>query len=353
MAHQGKKMMARPAPGGAPRGCGGRDETWAAALHRADHQRLEDEFRCTVVERVALDTAFRVVWPDGSVHAQWARTRVVRGEDGTPRRLGGGARDATESGRLKQDAQEALRVRDEFLSTVAHDLKNSLATIKGNVQLLQQRATRARGLTSEWQLSVLSDIDAAATQMAQYLDHLLAAARAQAGQPPELERRPTDLVALGRRVAAKHQQGTQRHQIQVRAAVPEVVGPWDAARLERLLDNLLGNAVKYSPAGGAVTVSVTCEDDAAGRWAVVTVHDQGLGIPPADLPRLFECFYRGSNMADRICGSGIGLTSARQIVELHGGTITVQSKEGIGSTFTVRLPLTVPDTVGDPATAAR
>jgi signal transduction histidine kinase len=107
-----------------------------------------------------------------------------------------------------------------------------------------------------------------------------------------------------------------------------------------VLGNLLGNAVKYSPAGGEVAVRVVRERDAGGRaWAVVAVRDQGIGIPVADLPHVFERYRRGSNVGGRIVGSGVGLAGARQIVEQHGGTIAVASEEGRGSTFSLRLPL--------------
>jgi signal transduction histidine kinase len=110
-------------------------------------------------------------------------------------------------------------------------------------------------------------------------------------------------------------------------------------RLDRVLDNLLSNAIKFSPNGGGITVAVAHEDVVGGPWAVVAVRDQGLGIPAADLPRVFERFRRARNVEGRIGGTGIGLASVRQIVEQHGGAITVESVEGAGSTFTVRLPL--------------
>jgi signal transduction histidine kinase len=112
-------------------------------------------------------------------------------------------------------------------------------------------------------------------------------------------------------------------------------------RLERVLENLLSNAIKYSPEGGSITVAIA-DEEIGGPWAVLTVRDQGLGIPAADLPRVFERFQRARNVEGRIGGTGIGLASARQIVEQHGGTIAAESAEGTGSTFTVRLPLAFP-----------
>jgi signal transduction histidine kinase len=119
----------------------------------------------------------------------------------------------------------------------------------------------------------------------------------------------------------------------------ELVGVWDPARLGRVLDNLLSNAVKYSPAGGKVTVSVAREQQAGNNWAVMRVRDQGVGIPAADQPHIFERFRRGANVVGRIAGTGIGLAGASQIVQQHGGSIEVSSQESRGSTFIVRLPL--------------
>ena len=118
------------------------------------------------------------------------------------------------------------------------------------------------------------------------------------------------------------------------------MGRWDRARIERVIANLVSNALKYSPGGDDVEVGVAREDRADGAAeAVVVVRDRGVGIPARDLPHVFEWFRRASNVEGRIQGSGVGLASARMIVEQHGGSIAAESREGEGSTFTVRLPL--------------
>jgi signal transduction histidine kinase len=133
---------------------------------------------------------------------------------------------------------------------------------------------------------------------------------------------------------ATYPPGGRGRGVGVAAPADPVVGRWDRARLERVVDNLVSNAVKYSPGGGAVEVSVVQD----GRWAILTVRDQGIGIPPGDLHRVFERFARGGNVGG-IPGSGVGLAAVRHIAEQHGGTVAVESAEGRGTTVTVRLPL--------------
>lgn len=135
---------------------------------------------------------------------------------------------------------------------------------------------------------------------------------------------------------ARRREEAARHQFRVEADPEPLIGSFDPVRLERVIDNLVSNAVKYSPLGGGVTLALRCQSTASGTWAVLTVRDEGLGIPAADLPHVFEPFRRASNVGP-ISGRGIGLASARQIVEQHGGRIAVTSHEGTGTTVGVWL----------------
>jgi len=234
-------------------------------------------------------------------------------------------------------AEAALRARDEFLSTASHDLKTPLTTMRGLAQLLKRRAARLP--ESERPLvDGLASIETATGKMTAQINELLDEVRLQMDRGMILERRPTDLVAMARQVAADHQQATDQHRIKVEAS-DDLTGEWDAERIERVLQNLLVNAVKYSPDGGDVTISLSRLEDERGAWAIVSVRDHGIGIPPADLPHIFDRFHRAGNVVGRIAGTGIGLAGAQQIVQQHGGEITVESREGDGATFTVRLPL--------------
>jgi signal transduction histidine kinase len=243
---------------------------------------------------------------------------------------------------------EASQV-DQFVAAASHDLKTPLTAVKTRAQLLKRRLARADPPDGRWLEEGLGEIDAVATKMARQINALLDATRVRRGSVLELQPRPVDLVALTRRVAAEHQETTEHHTLLVDSTVESLTGSWDGERLERVVANLLGNAIKYSPAGGEICVRIRLEPARAHRtdvngatsgdaWVTLTVQDQGLGIPARDLPHIFERYRRGGNVAGTISGSGIGLAGARQIVEQHGGEITAAS-DGAGSTFTVRLPL--------------
>lgn len=305
-------------------------EIFLRCLHPDDRAAVDQAVHDALYtgERFSLD--HRIVRPDGTERVLHAEGEVVFNEAGEKVRVVGTVQDVTER-------KQAERAREALLASISHDLKSPLTVIRGHAQLLQVKAKRP-GTNPAELTEGLMKIDAAAARMASQLTELLDVTRQQMGQPLELQREPVDLVALARERVAIHQQTSRRHTIEVEATEAELIGQWDRARLERVLDNVIGNAVKYSPQGGRVSVHVGCELDHDTRWAVLTVHDEGVGIPPADLPHVFAPFHRGGNVGS-IPGTGVGLAGARQIVEQHGGTIAVESVEGVGSTFIVRLPM--------------
>ena len=150
---------------------------------------------------------------------------------------------------------------------------------------------------------------------------------------------PVDLVALAAAAIEELQARSPDHHLSLTSGTPALVGMWDGPRLDRVLRNLLENAVKFSPNGGEIHLSLDEEVlEDGSSWAVLRVEDSGVGIPPDDLDRIFERFQRGRNVSG-ISGNGIGLTGVRQIVLQHGGTISAASQEGQGATFTIRLPM--------------
>jgi len=250
---------------------------------------------------------------------------------------------ADESARLYQQAQEAVNLRDELLAAVSHDLKNPLATVMGFTQLLRRTVDRIDGPEKDHIMDGIARIYATATRMNMLIDELLDIAHLQIGKPLNLDEGETDLVRLARQTITAYEQTSRRHQLRLEVDLPELIGWWDSVRLERVLGNLLSNAIKYSPAGGAITVAVTKEEGADEIWALLSVADTGIGIPASELSQIFDRYHRAKNVIKHIKGSGIGLASARHIIEQHGGTISVASQEGVGSTFTIRLPLNSPD----------
>ncbi len=249
-------------------------------------------------------------------------------------------RSRDERERVLADLRASLRTRDAFLASASHDLKNPLASIKATAQLMLLRLERGGTPSNDAQYQALQRINATVTRAAGELDELLDLARLQLDRPLDLERRPIDLVQLARAIAAEHQQTTEIHELRLETSVDELVGDWDERRLTRALGNLVSNALKYSPEGGAIVLRVALDLKAGARWAVVSVQDNGLGIPAAELERIFERFQRATNVEGRIPGTGIGLASVRHIAESHGGEVSVESEEAVGSTFTVWLPLT-------------
>lgn len=242
------------------------------------------------------------------------------------------------------ETRQALAVRDEFLSSVSHDLRTPLTGIRGLAQLLARQLGRLELPQAPRLQEQAAAIDRAAAMMNAMVDELLDLTRLEAGQPLELHREAVDLVALAHHCAQEQGRTASGHDIHVTAAVPALVGHWDAGRLERVLANLLSNAIKYSPDGGTVEVGVRPVEEPGGPWAELVVADHGVGIPPADLPYVFDRFHRGANVAGRVGGAGIGLAGVRRMVELHGGTVAITSVEGAGTAVTVRLPLAEPAT---------
>lgn len=242
--------------------------------------------------------------------------------------------DVTELVRARQAAEAGVVVRDQFLSIAAHELKTPLTSILGYIQVLQRRMRRS-GDVDERTDRTLTMIGAQGQRLTRLIDTLMDVSRINQGHLT-LERAPLDLGMLTSRVVDELSVTLDRRVFQI-SIPPQPCVVWgDSSRLEQALVNLVQNAVKYSPAGGAVAVSVGC--DTTQAWVII--RDSGIGIPAAALPHLFDRFYRVADEAAQfIGGMGIGLSVVKEVVMLHGGTVAVESTEGAGSTFTVWLPL--------------
>ncbi|GAC1510832.1 MAG: hypothetical protein NVS2B16_11420 [Chloroflexota bacterium] len=238
---------------------------------------------------------------------------------------------------------DLARQKDDFLAAAAHDLRTPLTTIKGLAQLLRRRAVRSDDPQLARLLDDLQRIDATADRMNMLINRLLDLTRLQMNQPLALECSMINLVPMLRRIIDEQQHVSRRHRFILHADQPELVGLWDGFRLERAFTNLLSNATKYSPGGGDIVITARQLESEGTPRAVVAIQDHGVGIPPDAVPHIFERFYRAQN-ATEIPGVGIGLAGTQQIVAQHGGTIEVDSAEGVGTTMTVHLPI---DGTGD------
>jgi two-component system phosphate regulon sensor histidine kinase PhoR len=234
--------------------------------------------------------------------------------------------------------KEAERLKDEFISIAAHELRTPLAILKGFAQTLLVQTARQHGPElAEWQREALGGIDQATGRMVELVDDLLDVSRLQAGHFP-LHPVPTDLVALVQRVVTRLQSTSERHRLLTQASEEYLVGVLDPRRMEQVITNLLNNAMKYSPEGGEVVIQTGRDPQGAG--ILISIQDQGIGIPQDQQAQIFGRFARAENARQQgIGGTGLGLYLCRELVEQHQGRIWFESCEGKGTTFFVTLPL--------------
>jgi two-component system, OmpR family, sensor histidine kinase MtrB len=268
--------------------------------------------------------------------------RFARGDERS-RSVPRGARELREmaltfnamADRLVRQSKDRLA----FLSGVAHDLRNPLSALRFAIESARHGPQPPPAEKTSRTLEIAGrQVD----RLDRMVGDLLDATRIEAGH---LELRPeiADLRALVVHVGELFGPAAATHQILVQTPEAPMILACDPTRIEQVLDNLVSNAVKYSPRGGRVTVAAFEE----GTDAVVAVSDQGIGIPQDELERIFEPFRRTRDSQALIPGVGIGLSVARKIVEAHGGHIEVESEVGGGSTFRVRLPRQLPFTEGN------
>jgi PAS domain S-box-containing protein len=236
------------------------------------------------------------------------------------------------------ELQALEQLKDQFITVAAHELRTPLTAILGFASMLTVQTRLGRGPElADWQQEAIGEIEEASARMNTLVKDLLDVTRIQAGRL-ELELAPLDLGATVRRCAARFQLSTQHHTITVQVPEEPVLLLADGPRLEQVLGNLLGNAIKYSPQGGPVAITVQANRERG--WAEVRIQDSGIGIPTDQQPLLFRRFVRASNVHDNhIAGTGLGLYVCRELVERHGGHIWFESAEDIGTTFFITLPL--------------
>jgi PAS domain S-box-containing protein len=228
---------------------------------------------------------------------------------------------------------EADRLKDEFLAGISHDLRGPITGIKSSIGVVL--ANEPPG-TPEPLHRLLANIDLSADRMDRLVADLVDLARLQGGRLP-LNLAPVDLRDVVRRAVQEIETVAQSRGQYLDVQVPPepVWTTVDAAQMERVLLNLLGNAAKYGPENGRIGLLL----DPCAHEALLSVIDEGPGIPPAEQARIFDRFYRGASSRQQSAGVGLGLTIARTIAERHGGRIWVESAPGAGATFFVALPI--------------
>jgi signal transduction histidine kinase/ActR/RegA family two-component response regulator len=263
-----------------------------------------------------------------------AEMRVVDSEwDGQSAYLAS-LRDVTERKRVQSALIDADRRKDEFLAMLAHELRNPLATLAYAIEIISpednpQIDSEARDIA-----------DRQIRHLARMVDDLLEVSRITRGKIA-LKMSPVDLCESIRSVVQSLQPliDLHGHSLDLKLADGPCYVEADPTRLEQIFSNLVNNSIKYTPSGGKVSIATETSD----TEAIITVADDGIGIPHETLPRVFDLFAQADQSLARSGGGlGIGLTLVRQLVELHGGSVSVLSDgPGRGSEFTVRIPLTV------------
>jgi signal transduction histidine kinase len=249
-------------------------------------------------------------------------------------------RSRDEVGRLSQAFNEmtarlhaARQMQVDFVANVSHELRTPLTAVKGLVETLRDGAVDDPQVRDRFLETVEDETD----RLIRLVNDLLILSRVDS-EALDLQRQAVDLAYLAQATAAKLESQVDTHQVTLRVkASPRTPFAWaDPDRIEQVLVNLLDNAIKYSHPGGMVTIRVAGDPDGMAR---VEVHDQGMGIPAEDLPRIGERFYRADRARSRTeGGSGLGLAIAQALVEVHGGHLCLESEEGRGTQVTITLP---------------
>jgi len=251
--------------------------------------------------------------------------------------LVGLGRDITERKKMEDDLRAALKkerelgeLKSRFSSMVSHEFRTPLATIQSSNDLLKRYGDR---MSEERKIEHIEEVEAQIRHLTGLLDDIMTISKAETvgldfnPAPLDLEHYCDEMVEQFRLIAGKQR-------IHYTCANPCSQAVMDGRLLHRVLNNLLSNAIKYSAPESTVYFNLSCE----AEYATIEVRDEGIGIPEDDLDSLFEIFHRAKNVGD-INGTGLGLAIVKRAIEVHGGSISVKSELGVGTTFSVFLPL--------------
>ncbi|HEX7526524.1 MAG TPA: PAS domain-containing sensor histidine kinase, partial [Gaiellaceae bacterium] len=320
-----------------------------------DHLHPDDRERVRTLQAAAretgepLDIEYRLLAKDGRYVWLWDSYTVVRDATGSPWYSQGFALDITARKQAEEDREALLtqaqlqnerlreldRVKDEFIALVSHELRTPLTSIRGYLELVvdETEAGSQTGEQREW----LKVIDRNADRLLSLVEDLLLSAQAHSGTLA-LAQSEFDAATIVRQCAEASTPAAAARGIQLECATePHLLMTGDPGRIGQVIDNLVSNALKFTPAGGRVEL-LASEQETGVR---IEVADTGMGIPADEQERLFDRFFRTARVQNEaIAGAGLGLSIAKAIVEAHNGHISCCSVEGEGTTFTVDLPAT-------------
>mgnify|MGYP002777166197 CR=1 FL=1 len=310
--------------------------SWLSAVHPEDRPRIEHLLPSQLHSK--YEAEYRILRPDGSLC--WIRDRSVPVFDraGVICRIAGIAEDITERKRLEEELLKTLKkekelseLKSRFVTMTSHEFRTPLSTILSAAELLEYYGHLWSESERQEQLHLIQDT---VQHMTQLLEDVLLIGRAEANRI-DFYPSPLNLVHFCQELVAQIQLSIgKNHTLTFVHEFPTGEVWVDEKLLRQILSNLLSNAIKYSPAASLIKLSLNYQVNNA----VFQVSDQGIGIPPQDLPHLFESFHRAENVG-AIPGTGLGLAIVKRCIEVHRGTVTVESQMNSGTTFTVSLPI--------------
>jgi len=307
-----------------------RADSMLDAIYPDDVARITQSLQRPLANGDEYDQEYRIIQPDGGL--RWIHTRAfpIQNEHGEIYRLAGISTDITDQKLLEQELKDINRLKTEFLSTAAHELRTPLASLVGFSELLLTREVAA-----DRRQHFMKIIHDQSLHLKEIIDTLLDISRLESEQALTMDRQPTDLAELVTKTQATFDAYVPPPEIQVEGLddCPPVMG--DKQRIAQVLDNLLSNALKYSPNGGVIVIRGQC----IPGFVQLSVQDHGIGMTAQQQTHLFERFYRADASNTTISGTGLGLAICKLIVEMHGGKIWIESESGIGTITHFTLPI--------------
>jgi len=308
---------------------------WLNAVHSEDKSLIEVNWQRGLATGQPIECEYRIKSAKGEYRWHLLRALPVRGLAGVVSKWVGTATDIDDAKRLQQKLATDDKKKDEFIATLAHELRNPLAPIRNALHIM--RLSTERRVQDESRNMIERQVE----HLIRLVDDLFDMSRITQGrlglntQRVDLRSVLQDAIAASRLRIEK-----QKHTFTATLPQAPVLVNGDATRLAQVVSNLLNNAARYTPDGGQIALSASCE----GNEVVLSVRDNGIGIPEGMLFTIFDMFTQGERLENHLGGMGIGLTLVKRIVEMHGGCVEARSAgPACGAEFVVRLPIVVPE----------